>query len=80
MNFCSLLECVLSSGNYNVILCERGIRTFETAMRNTCDLNAISVIQKMSHLPIIANPSHGTGQWEYVAPMAKAAVAAGADD
>jgi 3-deoxy-7-phosphoheptulonate synthase len=72
-------EYVLSSGNYKVILCERGIRTFETATRNTFDLNAIPVIKKMSHLPVIADPSHGTGHWEYVAPMAKAAVAAGAD-
>ena len=65
-------EYILSEGNYNVILCERGIRTFETATRNTFDLNAIPVIKKMSHL-------HGTGHWEYVNPMAKAAVAAGAD-
>lgn len=72
-------EYILSSENYNVILCERGIRTFETATRNTFDLNAIPVIKKMSHLPIIADPSHGTGHWEYVNPMAKAAVAAGAD-
>ena len=72
-------EYILSEGNYNVILCERGIRTFETATRNTFDLNAIPVIKKMSHLPIIADPSHGTGHWEYVNPMAKAAVAAGAD-
>jgi len=72
-------EYVLSGGNYNVLLCERGIRTFETVTRNTFDLNAIPVIKKMSHLPIIADPSHGTGEWEYVPPMAKAAVAAGAD-
>jgi 3-deoxy-7-phosphoheptulonate synthase len=72
-------EYVLSGGNYNVILCERGIRTFETATRNTFDLNAIPVIKKMCHLPIIADPSHGTGHSEYVNPMAKAAVAAGAD-
>ena len=72
-------EYILSEGNYNVILCERGIRTFETATRNTFDLNAIPVIKKMSHLPIIADPSHGTGHWEYVNPMAKAAIAAGAD-
>ena len=72
-------EYILSEGNYNVILCERGIRTFETATRNTFDLNAIPVIKKMSHLPISADPSHGTGHWEYVNPMAKAAVAAGAD-
>ena len=72
-------EYILSEGNYNVILCERGIRTFETATRNTFDLNAIPVIKKMSHLPIFADPSHGTGHWEYVNPMAKAAIAAGAD-
>ena len=72
-------EYVLSGGNYNVLLCERGIRTFETATRNTFDLNAIPVIKKMSHLPIIADPSHGTGDSEFVPPMAKAAVAAGAD-
>lgn len=72
-------EYVLSRGNYNVLLCERGIRTFETATRNTFDLNAIPVIKKMSHLPIIADPSHGTGDSEFVPPMAKAAVAAGAD-
>ena len=72
-------EYVLSGGNYNVILCERGIRTFETATRNTFDLSAIPVLQKQSHLPVFADPSHGTGIWEYVAPMAKAAVAAGAD-
>ena len=72
-------EYILSGGNYNLLLCERGIRTFETATRNTFDLNAIPVVKKMSHLPIIADPSHGTGHWEYVNPMAKAAVAAGAD-
>jgi len=72
-------EYILSGQNYNVILCERGIRTFETATRNTFDMNAIPVIKKMSHLPIIADPSHGTGLWEFVPPMAKAAVAAGAD-
>ena len=72
-------EYVLSGGNYNVLLCERGIRTFETATRNTFDLNAIPVLKKMSHLPIIADPSHGTGDSEFVPPMAKAAVAAGAD-
>jgi 3-deoxy-7-phosphoheptulonate synthase len=72
-------EYILSGGNYNVILCERGIRTFETATRNTLDIAAIPVIQKLSHLPIIADPSHGTGRRDKVPPMARAAVAAGAD-
>ncbi len=72
-------EYVMSQGNYNVVLCERGIRTFETYTRNTLDLNAIPVIQKLSHLPIIVDPSHGSGRWDAVAPMSKAAVAAGAD-
>jgi len=72
-------EYILSGGNPNVILCERGIRTFETATRFTLDLNAVPVIKKLSHLPVVVDPSHGTGYWEYVAPMAKAAVACGAD-
>ncbi len=72
-------EYILSGGNYNVILCERGIRTFETYTRNTLDIAAIPVIKKLSHLPIIADPSHGTGRRDKVAPMARAAVAAGAD-
>jgi len=72
-------EYVMSSGNYNVILCERGIRTFETYTRNTMDLSAIPVVKKLSHLPIIADPSHGTGRRDKVLPMARAAVAAGAD-
>ncbi|OGX28381.1 MAG: 3-deoxy-7-phosphoheptulonate synthase [Omnitrophica WOR_2 bacterium RIFCSPHIGHO2_02_FULL_67_20] len=72
-------EYILSQGNFNVILCERGIRTFETATRFTLDLNAVPVIKKLSHLPIVVDPSHATGEWDYVAPMAKAAVAAGAD-
>jgi 3-deoxy-7-phosphoheptulonate synthase len=72
-------EYILSRGNYNVILCERGIRTFETYTRNTLDLNAIPLIKKLSHLPIIADPSHGTGAWDLVSPMAQAAIAAGAD-
>jgi 3-deoxy-7-phosphoheptulonate synthase len=62
-----------------VVLCERGIRTFEPTTRFTLDLNAVPVIKKLSHLPIVVDPSHGTGSYEYVAPMAKAAVAAGAD-
>lgn len=71
-------EYILSEGNYQVILCERGIRTFETATRNTLDLSAVPVVQHHSHLPVIVDPSHGTGNWRYVTPMAKAAVAAGA--
>lgn len=72
-------EYILAGGNYNVILCERGIRTYETATRNTMDIAAIPVVRKLSHLPMVADPSHGTGRREMVAPMAKAAVAAGAD-
>jgi 3-deoxy-7-phosphoheptulonate synthase len=72
-------EYIMSGGNYNVILCERGIRTFETSTRNTLDIAAIPVIKKLSHLPILADPSHGTGRRDKVAPMARAAVAAGAD-
>jgi len=72
-------EYVMAGGNYNVILCERGIRTFESYTRNTLDVSAIPVIQKLSHLPIIVDPSHGTGRRDKVAPMARAAVAAGAD-
>ena len=72
-------EYVLAGGNPNVILCERGIRTFETATRFTLDLNAVPVIKKLSHLPVVVDPSHGTGHWEYVAPMAKAGLACGAD-
>ncbi len=72
-------EYIMSGGNYDVILCERGIRTFETATRNTLDIAAIPVIKKLSHLPIFADPSHGTGRRDKVAPMARAAVAAGAD-
>ena len=72
-------EYILSGGNYNVVLCERGIRTFENYLRNTLDIAAIPVIQKLSHLPIVADPSHGTGRRDKVPPMARAAVAAGAD-
>lgn len=72
-------EYILAEGNPNVVLCERGIRTFETATRNTLDLSAVPVIHKMSHLPIIVDPSHATGVRDYVKPMAFAAVAAGAD-
>ena len=72
-------EYIMAGGNYNVVLCERGIRTFETYTRNTLDIAAIPVIKKLSHLPIMADPSHGTGRRDKVAPMARAAVAAGAD-
>ena len=72
-------EYILASGNPNVILCERGIRTFETATRFTLDLNAVPVVKKLSHLPVVVDPSHGTGHWDLVAPMAKGAVACGAD-
>ncbi|HUN66252.1 MAG TPA: 3-deoxy-7-phosphoheptulonate synthase [Bacteroidota bacterium] len=72
-------EYILHGGNYNVILCERGIRTFETATRNTLDLNAIPVIKRLSHLPVIVDPSHGVGIWDAVSSMSLAAVAAGAD-
>jgi 3-deoxy-7-phosphoheptulonate synthase len=72
-------EYIMSGGNYDVILCERGIRTYETATRNTMDISAIPVVKKLSHLPIVADPSHGTGRRDMVPAMAKAAVAAGAD-
>ena len=72
-------EYVMAGGNYDVILCERGIRTFETYTRNTMDISAIPVVKKLSHLPMVADPSHGTGRRDKVAPMARAAVAAGAD-
>jgi 3-deoxy-7-phosphoheptulonate synthase len=72
-------EYILSGGNYEVILCERGIRTFENYTRNTMDISAIPVVKKLSHLPIVADPSHGTGRRDKVTPMARAAVAAGAD-
>ena len=72
-------EYILSGGNYDVILCERGIRTYETSTRNTMDIAAIPVVKKLSHLPSVGDPSHGTGRRDMVAPMAKAAIAAGAD-
>jgi 3-deoxy-7-phosphoheptulonate synthase len=72
-------EYILSGGNTDVILCERGIRTFETATRNTFDVSAIAMVKKLSHLPVVADPSHGAGRRDMVAPMARAAVAAGAD-
>ena len=77
--FLMAAEYILSEGNYDVILCERGIRTFETSTRFTLDLNAIPVLSKLTHLPVFVDPSHGTGHWDYVAPMAKAAIACGAD-
>jgi 3-deoxy-7-phosphoheptulonate synthase len=72
-------EYIMSGGNYDVILCERGIRTYETATRNTMDISAIPVVKRLSHLPITGDPSHGTGHRELVAPLARASVAAGAD-
>jgi 3-deoxy-7-phosphoheptulonate synthase len=72
-------EYVLAGGNPDVILCERGIRTFETATRFTLDLNAVPVVKSLTHLPVVVDPSHGTGHWEYVEAMARAGVAAGAD-
>jgi 3-deoxy-7-phosphoheptulonate synthase len=77
--FLMAAEYILSEGNPNVILCERGIRTFETATRNTLDLNAVPVLKEWTHLPVIVDPSHGTGHWQYVTPMAYASIAAGAD-
>jgi len=72
-------EYIMSRGNQNVMLCERGIRTFETATRNTLDLSAVPVLKQLTHLPVVVDPSHGVGKSDLVAPMAKAAVAAGAD-
>ena len=72
-------EYVLAQGNPNVILCERGIRTFETATRNTMDLNAVALAKRRTHLPVISDPSHGTGKWNLVPPLALASIAAGAD-
>ncbi len=72
-------EYVLTQGNRNVILCERGVRTFETATRNTLDLNAVALVKRLSHLPVIVDPSHGTGHSYLVRPMASAGLAVGAD-
>jgi 3-deoxy-7-phosphoheptulonate synthase len=72
-------EYIASEGNFNIALCERGIRTFETATRNTFDINAIPAAQSLTHLPIVADPAHGTGVWQFVPAVAKAAIAAGAD-
>lgn len=77
--FLMAAEYIMSEGNYNVILCERGIRTFENYTRNTLDLVSIPVLKKLSHLPVVIDPSHGTGHWDLVAPAAKGAVAMGAD-
>jgi 3-deoxy-7-phosphoheptulonate synthase len=77
--FMMAAEYILSEGNPNVVLCERGIRTFETATRNTLDLNAVPLLKAWTHLPVIVDPSHGTGIYSLVAPMALAAIAAGAD-
>ncbi|HUN59198.1 MAG TPA: 3-deoxy-7-phosphoheptulonate synthase [Candidatus Binataceae bacterium] len=77
--FVMAAEYILSEGNPNVVLCERGIRTFETATRNTLDLNAVPLLKEWTHLPVIVDPSHGTGIWSLVAPMAMASIAAGAD-
>lgn len=77
--FLMCAEYILSEGNSNVILCERGIRTFETSTRNTFDLNAIPVLKEKTHLPVFADPSHGTGYWQYVIPVTLASIAAGAD-
>jgi 3-deoxy-7-phosphoheptulonate synthase len=72
-------EYILAGGNYRVVLCERGIRTFETATRNTTDINAVPVLKSLTHLPVVLDPSHSTGHSKYVTAVAKAAVAAGAD-
>ncbi len=72
-------EYILSHGNRQVILCERGIRTFETATRNTTDINAVPVLKSLTHLPVLLDPSHSTGMWQFVTPVARAAIAAGAD-
>lgn len=72
-------EYIMSEGNYNIVLCERGIRTFEDYSRNTLDLSAVPSLKQLSHLPVIVDPSHGTGKWDLVSPLALAAVAVGAD-
>jgi 3-deoxy-7-phosphoheptulonate synthase len=72
-------EYILSQGNRNVVVCERGIRTFEPSTRYTFDVNAIPMLKLLTHLPVVADPSHGTGRWDLVGPIARAAVAAGAD-
>ena len=77
--FLMAAEYILSHGNYKVALCERGIRTFETYTRNTLDINAVPTLKQLTHLPVIVDPSHGTGRWELVEPVSRAAIAAGAD-
>jgi 3-deoxy-7-phosphoheptulonate synthase len=72
-------EYIMANGNSRVILCERGIRTFEKYTRNTTDINAVPVLKAMTHLPVLLDPSHGTGKWEYVTAVARAGIAAGAD-
>jgi len=72
-------EYLMANGNFDVMLCERGIRTFETATRNTLDINAVAVAKRLSHLPVVVDPSHGTGAWEYVGAGARAGIAAGCD-
>jgi 3-deoxy-7-phosphoheptulonate synthase len=72
-------EHVMAQGNPRVILCERGIRTFETATRNTLDLSAVPLVKRLTHLPVVVDPSHGTGRWDLVEPLCLAAIAAGAD-
>jgi 3-deoxy-7-phosphoheptulonate synthase len=72
-------EYIMAAGNENIILCERGIRTYETSTRNTIDISAIPVIKELSHLPIIVDPSHAAGSWKYVGALSKGAIAAGAD-
>ena len=72
-------EYVAANGNPNIILCERGIRTYETKTRNTLDISAVPVVKQLSHLPVVIDPSHAAGQWQWVAALARAGVAAGAD-
>jgi 3-deoxy-7-phosphoheptulonate synthase len=72
-------EYILAGGNFNLILCERGIRTFEDSTRNTLDISAVPIVKQLSHLPIIVDPSHAAGKWGLVAPLSRAAVACGAD-
>ena len=79
LNWKLLNQSQISKGNYNVILCERGIRTFEKAYRNTLDLNAVPALKTMTHLPVVVDPSHGTGRKDLIPTMSKAAIAAGAD-
>ena len=77
--FLNAAEYIVNEGNWNIVLCERGIRTFEEQTRNTLDLSAIPIIHELSRLPVVVDPSHASGKWHYVNPLAKAAVAVGAD-